>query len=102
MSDTAPTPPADPTPPVITTPVPSLGRIVHYVLPDSSPNAGQHRAAKITSTWGTENPNLEVSLDQTNDLPDSGGIYYPRLRVWSAEHDEETKANGTWHWPEKV
>jgi hypothetical protein len=82
-----------------------MGRIVHFVLPEASPRKGEHRAATVTGV-SADSPdalcNLNVDLDQCDDLPDANGCFHPTQRVWSAPHDEETKAPGTWHWPEPV
>jgi hypothetical protein len=86
---------------------PSPGRIVHYVLPDSSPRKGSHRAAVVTSDWDGANINLNVQLDQSDDwapacandsLQKTGDF---TARAWSAGYDESGKP-GTWHWPERV
>lgn len=99
---------------------PSIGRIVHYVLAD-----GQHRAATVTNAFGGDRANLTVHLDLMNDVEvekEAGGPSVRRvvaknnlhpknmgsqdfflgvLAVGSAPQDEETKAPGTWHWPER-
>ncbi|MVN88625.1 hypothetical protein GO986_17965 [Deinococcus sp. HMF7620] len=99
---------------------PSIGRQVHYVLAD-----GQHRAATVVNAWPTSAQNticnLTVYLDGCNDLncadasqPASGKCHpflvppgannrIPGvLTVGSAHQDEDTRAPGTWHWPERV
>lgn len=97
---------------------------MHYVLAD-----GQHRAATVVNAFSHYVPyaNLTVHLDGYNDLlherviqdgierpnPDAG-LCHPSLIpqgahgripgvlvVGSAPYDEETKAPGTWHWPER-
>lgn len=78
----------------------SLGRVAHFVLDEPSPNAGQHRAAILTSEFPGENQNLTVFLDQKTDIPDAAG-FHPFLRVDSVPYDE-SKSLGTWHWPERV
>lgn len=103
---------------------PTIGRIVHYVLAN-----GQHRAATVVNCWPSPDPvqasiaNLAVSLDGANDLEihrDETGVGIHRvyvknnlqpqgsfdlnnggLSVASAKQDEDTKAPGTWHWPER-
>jgi hypothetical protein len=90
---------------------PSVGRIVHYVLPDGSPRAGEHRAAVITGYFGNAEilgaspANLTVFFDQPDDV--AGGLMKHGLeiyqgRAFSASQDEDTKAPGTWHWPERT
>jgi hypothetical protein len=87
----------------------SIGRIVHYVLAD-----GQHRPAIIVAAFHAR-ANLTVFIDQMNDynpgsmnmntnLMPSGSAFLAggTLAVGSAHQDEETKAAGTWHWPEVV
>ena len=91
---------------------PSLGRIVHVVLKD-----GQHRAAIVAHDFGNDRPNLDVVLDLQNDLNEEYFVrldlfpeevrsflrwHFGKLSLGSAVHDEDTKAPGTWHWPEKV
>ncbi len=79
---------------------PSIGRIVHYVLDgDHHQAVGSHRPAIIVrEPWTPEMLNLQVFTDGENDGPRNvSGI------VWrtSVHQDEETKAPGTWHWPER-
>lgn len=84
--------------------VPSIGRIVHYVL-DTGRNAGQHRPAIIVQVWGDPaNPTpyvqLQVFADGSND-----GDEYANGMVWrtSVQPDHSsTPASHTWHWPEYV
>ena len=71
----------------------SIGRIVHYVLPN-----GQHRPAIIVNCWpGSDRVNLTVFPDLAND--------HGTNRVESAASarlDESTAPEpGTWHWPER-
>ena len=83
----------------------SVGRIVHYVLPNGR-NPGEHRPAIVVNVWGTPTPDytpavqLQVFTDSTNDFvegPGSNGL----LWATSVSHDEEHRI-GTWHWPERV
>lgn len=84
--------------------VPSIGRIVHFVL-DEGRNKGEHRAAQIVRTWGTPDQpaqyvNLVVFLDGSNDDAIGGA-----LTTWrtSVQPDfSEQPAPRTWHWPEFV
>ena len=75
---------------------PSIGRIVHYVLPDGT-YPGEHRPAIIVRTWSPTTVQLQVFVDGTNDYDDYAGT------IWatSVSQDEETKAPRTWHWPER-
>lgn len=80
--------------------LPSIGRIVHYVLPDESPRKGEHRAALITGTHlGETDANLNVYFDQVDDVPHVK-TFHVQGRVASAKYDETGKP-GTWHWPER-
>ncbi len=88
---------------------PSVGRIVHYVShgspvrPDGTQAyTSQCRAAIITEVGaavpfpGTVIPSdeYEVALCVLNP---TGQFFSPGCR-----HDEDEKAGGTWHWPERV
>lgn len=102
----------------------SIGRTVHYVLKD-----GQHRAATVVNAFHTR-ANLTVHLDGCNDLqpgrvsdsidgtttwpnpqayccknelaPIGASNFLPGvLTVGSAQQDEDTKASGSWHFPER-
>lgn len=77
----------------------SVGRIVHYVMPEGRAQGG-HRAAVVVRVWDAEAGyvNLQVITDGTNDGPEcASGL----LWATSVLPDEETKAEGTWHWPER-
>lgn len=85
---------------------PSVGRIVHYVTHPARGfrHEGVHRPAVIVHVWSPGHPNGCVQLQVFAD--GNGGEYNdgtPNV-VWatSVTHDEETKAPGTWHWPEYV
>lgn len=75
---------------------PSVGRIVHYVLPDGR-NRGTHRPALIVAVWSETIVNLQVFTDGPND-----GNDYVTGQVWrtSVRFAEEGDF-GTWHWPER-
>ena len=80
--------------------VPSIGRQVHYVLPEGRA-AGEHRPATIVKIWDPVPAHgslvqLQVLTDQTNDGYDTGLLWRTSVR-YSEEHDP-----GTWHWPEFV
>lgn len=86
---------------------PSIGRVVHYVLPQRSDlrpsSIGEHRPATIIRVWGENDPDaavqLSVLLDGRNDKESyNGEVFW----VTSVSHDEVAKAPGTWHWPEFV
>lgn len=87
---------------------PTIGRIIHYVLPDGK-NLGEVRAAMVTNVFpGVDEGicNGTVFLDELND---SGSSRY----FGSAKYDESTRGDpdivgvvhykpGTWHWPPRV
>lgn len=86
-------------------PQPSVGRIVHYVLPESSRRSGEIRPAIITRVWSkiedVASPgmsNLSVFQDQSDDFGDS--VFNARMQG-SVLYDESGKP-GTWHWPPRV
>lgn len=87
--------------------VPSIGRIVHYILP-AGPKKGEHRAAIVVRVWSDECVNLRVFLDGSNDyahehLPHYNTVLSGDLWVTSANHAGGEKHEfGTWHWPEYV
>lgn len=80
--------------------VPSIGRVVHYVL-EAGPHQGEHRPALVVRVWSDEMVNLQVFTDGSND-------YYPNqgpepLTLWrTSKHLDPDCAPGTWHWPEYV
>ena len=77
---------------------PSLGRMVHYVLPDG-PNAGEHRPAVIVRVWGSDAVNLQVFMDGGND----GAPYLAAGLLWATSvKRSDTPTPRTWHWPEYV
>jgi hypothetical protein len=77
-------------------PQPSVGRIVHYVSHGTPGGeyASECRAAIIT----------EVSSRDCNDAPIGLSVFSPQGVMFNqhVHHDEDTKAGGTWHWPERV
>ena len=79
--------------------VPSLGRIVHYVL-ESGPGAGDHRPAIIVRVWSETTVNLQVITDSG---PDANSNDQKPQVMWktSISQDEENKMGHTWHWPER-
>lgn len=90
---------------------PSIGRIVHYVLPYGSCK-GQHRAAMITGVNVDDTLNLSVFRDQHADPSnasfadgrEAGSVFvcqHPLYLVRDVHHGELQKP-GTWHWPERV
>ena len=85
--------------------IPSLGRTVHYVLPEASRHKGQHRAAVISQVWADkgsapteETPvHLTVFNDTLND-PNDGPVSIVRNCV----QDPFGKMPGSWHEPERA
>ena len=75
------------------TPKPTVGRIVHFVLDN-----GAHRPAVITSTNGGT-VNLQIFPDAMNDhlVAPVDRPYWENAVI----QDETSKAQHTWHWPER-
>lgn len=73
--------------------VPSIGRLVHYVMPN-----GKHRPAMIVEAWdNSSHLNLQVFTDGSNDGPDT-----PSMLWQTSVEYAESPAPNTWHWPERV
>lgn len=96
---------------------PSIGRIVHYVLPAGSVYEGEHRPAILTQVWQPieheQAPgmcNLTVFKGQSIDFRSRNGgtascgiiseESQPSVMLGSVLYSEEPKP-GTWHWPER-
>jgi hypothetical protein len=89
----------------------SVGRIVHYVLPNdgTSEFPGAHRPAVVTQVWRTINDpaypgmsNLVVYKGQPGDFKVQGiSMNVAAVMVGSVSYDASGKP-GTWHWPERV
>lgn len=79
-------------------PKPSLGRMVHYVLKDGCPNAGDHRPAIIVRVW-PDTVNLQVFFDG-DGTPHLNDGQLNTLWKCSVPYSAEPKP-GTWHWPER-
>lgn len=77
---------------------PSIGRVVHYVLPDG-PHIGEHRPAFVVKVWSETNLNLQVFVDGTNDYPDD---YDGAVWATSVSFDPSGEQPRSWHWPERV
>lgn len=75
---------------------PTVGSLVHYVLPDGI-SVGEHRPAIVVKIWTPTCVQLQVFTDSSND-----GREYASGIVWktSVVYDEG-KQMGTWHWPEE-
>lgn len=90
-------------------------RIVHYVL-ESGRCQGEHRPAIVVRDWKQPNGlvNIQVFTDGWNDDfreahhvntgEQSTVVTIVQNTIWrtSVHQDEETKAPGTWHWPERA
>lgn len=96
---------------------PTIGRIVHVVLAQ-----GQHRSATVVNADANDTAcNLVIDLDpfspddmnqrthvNTNVIPRThynfhcSGAHPGQLIAQSVVYDEETKAIGTWHFPERL
>lgn len=74
---------------------PSVGRIVHYVMPDG-PAKGAHRPAVVVCAFNVTCVNLQVFVDGIND-----GVEAHQGTLWKSSVCEGT-CPGSWHWPEKV
>ncbi len=76
---------------------PSVGRVVHYVaygVPGKFPSVC--RSAEITEV----DPDGNVGLVVKNP---TGLFFHPICHDnGPCPHDEDTKAGGTWHWPERI
>ena len=85
--------------------VPSVGRVVHFVLPDSSRYPGEHRPAIIVKVWDKDpKPDSMVQLQVFTDGSNDGDLYKSGL-FWatSVHYADPSKNEGyTWHWPEYV
>jgi hypothetical protein len=80
------------------------GLIVHYVM-DRGHNIGVHRPAIVVRDWKQQNGlvQLQVFTDGLNDgFVDHNGAPINVIWCTSVAHDEQEKAPGTWHWPERV
>lgn len=80
---------------------PSVGRAVHYVShgtpvrsDGSQAFTSKCRAATITEVGDNE----IVGLAVTNPT----GFFFHSLADGGSHHQENEKAGGSWHWPERV
>lgn len=80
-------------------PAPTIGRIVHYVMP-SGPCAGEVRPAIVVRALPEHRCNLQVFLDGGND----SSLYDHRgadALAWKGTVSHGTE-RGQWHWPARV
>lgn len=75
---------------------PSIGRMVHYVLPMSHNNKGEIRPAVIVRVWSDTCVSLYVFLDKTNDF------VLNDQETSSVTLDPEGKQPRSWNWPPRV
>lgn len=75
---------------------PSIGRIVHFVLPAMRSGPARHRPAVITMVYSDTCVNLRILFD-AND-PEIYGEREDRRK--SVVLDERGEPH-TWHWPER-
>jgi len=91
---------------------PTIGRIVHVVLPTGA-SMGCHRAAIVTNTWresqGKHPPGATPEAMAINEMRASLTVFLdpadrmainPVYCVTNMEYDGEGQRPGTWHWPE--
>jgi hypothetical protein len=90
--------------------IPSVGRIVHCILPQGHQNVGGHRAAQITAIYPDEKGNVTeacaVDLRVTLQARERQGSAFSGPEGFiDAEHvfqDVEAKKPGTWHEAERI
>lgn len=80
-------------------PKPTIGRVVHYVLPDG-PNAGDHRPAIICRTW-PDGSGVPTSTVQLQVFPDGANDGLTNVEWMTSVPFDAAGAEGTWHWPER-
>jgi hypothetical protein len=75
---------------------PSVGRVVHYVARGSADGRfpATCRMAFVTETADDGLVGLMVA--------NPSGLFFHPLEMGGCDYDEENKAGGTWHWPERV
>jgi len=79
------------------TDLPTVGRIVHYVSYGTPGGEyGQQCRAAVVADAPPGKPQADAALGLCVLNPK--GIFFAR----DVAHNEDTKAGGTWHWPEKV
>lgn len=75
---------------------PSVGRIVHYVSRGSADGEFESECRAAIVTAAPSDPDVERAIDLA--VFGSQGVHFNP----TCEHDEASKAGGTWHWPERV
>lgn len=81
--------------------IPSIGRTVHYILPDNGKNPGEHRPAIIVRVWDAK-PH-EQSCVQLQVFTDGENDGLPNV-TWktSVQQDATGQRFGSWHEPEEA
>ncbi len=83
---------------------PSIGRIVHYVIPDGYRNAGETRPAILVRIWNDmdhpTNPGMSNILVFTDGSNDSAAGHALAVPEWTGSVSfSAERTPGTWHWP---
>ncbi len=78
-------------------PKPTIGRIVHYVLP-AGPRAGQSRPGMVVNVNPDGTVNLQVFTDSATGR--EGDYYHPTFHQAEVKRGG-THDGGTWHWSER-
>lgn len=90
--------------------IPSIGRIVHYVLAEGHKNKGGHRAAMISAVYGDAkgalSENSPVDLRATLQPGETAGTAFSGpegfIDAGPVFRDQSGMKPGTWHEPERV
>lgn len=83
---------------------PTVGRIVHYVLPDGR-SAGHTRPAIVVRVWGGTDGGHDMPLIQLQVFTDgrNDGDEYASGIAWKTSvHYDADGAPGTWRWPPRA
>jgi len=81
--------------------IPSIGRIVHYILPDG-PSKGEHRPAIIVRVWGEPTEVSSVQLQVFADGCGTPGYNDGLPNVFCVTSVCQGTESGQWHEAEKV
>lgn len=86
----------------MSSPVPTVGRVVHYISHGTPVRADgtqaftpEHRAAIVTEVDAGDP--RRVGLAVLNP----GGLFFHPLAAGGSEQDESASVGGSWHWPER-
>jgi hypothetical protein len=80
---------------------PTIGRIVHYTLPEGR-NRGAIRPAIVVHVWGEDHPSVQLQVFTDSD----GGEFNDALPqvMWKTSVEESKTGEsefGRWHWPKR-